>query len=324
MTSRPRPAAAGDGARPARRGESQRSALDLVIVTGPHRSGTTFLGSVLAAADRTATVGVEPLNVTWGMRGVDEWYPEIRPGDHIDALMQRLRTGRRVGWNTPGDGGLDRVRAARRGWARNRRLATALKQDLVVVLKDPFLSLSLEYAVGSTSRPVTVAIRHPGAWSTSLQRVGWHPGGLLDTARDRPQLAPVAEAMGMPARNWGDASLLEASAWAWTLLVGAILRQTEALGRSVVVLPLERFEREPVETGLSLIREVGLEPGPDTRASIEALTLGTTTIPADTTTHVLQRDTRASLGAWRTVVSREERDAIWRIAGPVASRFYEP
>lgn len=303
--------------------EQRNGVLDLAIVTGPHRSGTTFLASVLAAADRTVLVGVEPLNVTWGLRGIDQWYPEIRTGDPVDALVQRLRAGRRVGWKAPGDRLPDRLRAARRGRDRNRRLARALRHGTTVVLKDPFLSLSLEYATGLTSRPVIAALRHPAAWSMSLQRVRWHPGGLLASVADRPQLVPVAEALGLPDADWHAVPMFEASAWAWALLVGAIVRQAESLGDDVVVLPLERFEDDPVETGMALIRSLGLEPGSDTRDSIASLTLATTAIPSDTTTHVLQRDTRASLGAWRTALPGDVQDAVWRIAEPIAAQFYE-
>lgn len=298
--------------------------LDLAIVTGPHRSGTTFLGAILAAAERTVSLGVEPLNVTWGLRGVDEWYPEIVAGDRTDRMVRRLCHGERVRWRTPGDRPIDRLGAYRRGRARNRRLATARRKGDVVVLKDPFLSLSLEYAAGLTSRPVVAAVRHPAAWSLSLQRVAWHPGELLSSVPSKRTLRPVAERVGLPERDWHEAPLFEAAAWTWTLLVGAVLDQSDALGGAIEVLPLERFEEEPVEAAHSLIGDLGLEWGPTTQSAIEELTLGATTIPSDSTTHVLQRDTRASLGAWRSVIASGDRSMIWRIAAPVASRFYEP
>ena len=303
--------------------ESRRT-LDLAIVTGPHRSGTTFLASVLSAAERTVALGVEPLNVTWGMRGVSEWYPEVRAGDDVDRLLQRLSTGERVAWNNPSRRPRERLSTHRRARARNRRISTALHEDQVVIMKDPFLSLSLDYATSLTSRPIVVTVRHPAAWSLSLRRVAWHPGELLESIPRRRRLSEVAHRLGLPDREWRRAPLFEAAAWTWTLLVAAAQQQADQLGDRVLFMPLERFEGEPVQTGLSLIDEVGLRAAADSRAAIELLTLGTTTTPTDSTTHVLQRDTTASLGAWRSVITPEDREIIWEIAAPVASPYYEP
>ena len=303
--------------------ESSRP-LDLAIVTGPHRSGTTFLASVLSAAERTVALGVEPLNVTWGMRGVSEWYPEVRPGDDVDRLMQQLRTGERVVWNNPSRRPRERLSTHRRSRARNRRIATARDEDQVVIMKDPFLSLSLEYATSLTSRPIVVTVRHPAAWSLSLRRVAWHPGELLESIPQRRRLSDVAHRLGLPDREWRQAPLFEAAAWTWALLVAAAQQQADQLGDRVLFMPLERFETDPVETALSLIDEVGLRAAVGSRAAIEQLTLGTTATPTDATTHVLQRDTSASLGAWRSIITPEDREIIWAIAAPVASPYYEP
>ena len=45
-----------------------------VLVTGIHRSGTTFVGEVLAKSDGLFYFH-ETLNRNWGLEGVEHWFP---------------------------------------------------------------------------------------------------------------------------------------------------------------------------------------------------------------------------------------------------------
>lgn len=296
--------------------------IDLVVVTGLHRSGTTFLASILDAAADTEALGVEPLNVTWGLRLAAEWYPKIVPGDVIDVRLQRVRRGIPVGWKVVGDDPLERIRSWRRGQRRNLRVFRARRNDLTLIVKDPFLSLSLPYAATLTSRPVVISMRHPAAWAMSLQRVDWHPAKLLADLRARDDLTGLFDDLEVPDRRWADVPVLEAGAWTWLVLTAAIERQRETMASPTVLLPLEEFATDPLERGLGLIDDVGLRTDDETASAIAGLTLGSTVVPETSTTHVLQRDTKASVSAWRERLSSDEQQLVWNICAPVASRYY--
>src|SRR5690606_32967467 len=68
----------------------------VVVVTGPHRSGTTIMGRLLLHASRTFLVH-EPFNVDWGLDGGDHRYPYLARTDVDDrralALRRYLTTG---------------------------------------------------------------------------------------------------------------------------------------------------------------------------------------------------------------------------------------
>lgn len=302
---------------------SGRGTADLVVVTGPHRSGTTFVGTVLAAAPRADLLGIEPLNPDWGLRSARQWYA---PTGTVARDLRRLRRGLPARWSRAHHDRFGTAKSTVRGAQHNLRFAAAAATGRTLVVKDPFLSLSLRWAATElTRRPVLVTVRHPSAWTLSIRRMDWHPGTLLDELRTRSELCPVLTTTGLPERRWADVPLLEASAWAWTVLVAAIVDQTERLSPGqVLISPLERLREDPVAGAMQLLRHVGLDADDGTRDRILALTAGEEVFPSSGDQHVLQRDTRRSLDAWRERLTAEEQRTVWSICESVAQRWYQP
>jgi hypothetical protein len=301
-----------------------RDALDLAVVTGLHRSGTTFLGSVLAAAPGARLLGREPLNPQWGVAGVTRWYQRLEEPtrgepetDPVEHQLARLRRAQRVRWVHPGGGGRRLLTSA---WHQATVTAVRVRSQVLVV-KDPFLSLSLRYVTRRlTDRPVVVAMRHPAAWAMSLARVGWHPGWLLADLLARPELAEATG--GVPRRDWPAAPLVEAAGWTWAVLAYALQEQCRDLSAgTVVVLPLESMRTDPVACCLRLVEQVGLPVSAATEARIHDLTEGSDVVPTTTIQHVLSRDTRLSVDAWRSRMAPEDQHVIWSIAGSTAAQY---
>lgn len=200
----------------------------------------------------------------------------------------------------------------------------AVRKGRTVVIKDPFLSLSLEFAATElTSRTIVVVVKHPVAWCMSICRMGWHPGTVLNELLSRETFAADASALGVPGRDWSTSPILEASSWTWSLLMSRVYAQLDALpAGSAVLVPLERFGTDPLATAFSLVEAVGLARAPDTEKRIRDLTEATTVVPQNGQAHVLARDTRASTEAWRTAMPESEQRLIWDICGNVAGRDY--
>jgi len=55
-----------------------------VLVTGSMRSGTTFVGNVLAASDRLFYLH-EPLNPVWGIASNNRWFLYVRDANDEEA-----------------------------------------------------------------------------------------------------------------------------------------------------------------------------------------------------------------------------------------------
>jgi hypothetical protein len=299
--------------------------VDLAVVTGLHRSGTTLLGTVLASASGARLLEREPLNPVWGLAGAQQWYHQL---DETCAAspawlsdVHALRAGRPVRWRHPG-GPLHRAAVTARCQATVWR--TWVAGDVLVV-KDPFLSLSLPQAVALTRRPVVVTLRHPCGWALSLQRMQWHPGSLLDDLVARPALQPVGVDIGVPVRRWTEADPLLAAAWTWRLLTTAVLRQVALLPPDAVhVMPLENLRDDPVARCLDLLRVVGLAEAPTTRTTLEALTRSEAVSVPDQRQHLLRRDAAASVEAWRDRMDGADKALVWNVCAPTAAAFYAP
>lgn len=147
-----------------------------ILVTGSHRSGTTWIGKMIAAAP---TVGYihEPFNTHHNAgrcnanfryryeyitnENRDLYYEPIRKTlDFEYDLVSGMKSSR-----SPKEAGL-KIRE----WSQfllNRVLG---KRPLV---KDPFAFFSSEWLAATFSMKPVVCIRHPAAFVSSLKRLGW-------------------------------------------------------------------------------------------------------------------------------------------------------
>ena len=147
-----------------------------ILVTGAHRTGTTWVGKMLAASGESAYIS-EPLNI-WHRPGVysiptTRWYTYIcteNEGQYLDGfrqtfgfryhLLAEIRSLRsrkdlmRMGRD---------VSVFMQGWLRSQRL----------LLKDPFAVFSAPWFRERLGCQVAITIRHPAAFVSSLKRLGW-------------------------------------------------------------------------------------------------------------------------------------------------------
>jgi hypothetical protein len=147
-----------------------------ILVTGSHRSGSTWVGKVLAYAPGTAYIH-EPFNVESMPLGVatpfPNWFQYIdndNAGDQAsylnDVINFRYPLIRALGGcRSPRD-------AARAIRDDARALVHRIKGDRAIV-KDPIMVFSAEWAAKEFDMDVLVMIRHPAAFCSSLKQKNW-------------------------------------------------------------------------------------------------------------------------------------------------------
>jgi hypothetical protein len=144
-----------------------------ILVTGAPRSGTTWVGRMLASHARVAYVA-EPFNPDQ-LAGV--------PADHFFHHVTDRDAGRFVAYLER----LLRFRAVplphrRRGlWHRATRAAVRALRLLRYrlgayrpLMKDPIAFFSAEWLARTFGMDVVVLVRHPAALAGSLKRLDWH------------------------------------------------------------------------------------------------------------------------------------------------------
>lgn len=149
-----------------------------ILVTGAHRSGTTWVGRMVALSKEVGYIH-EPFNVEYGWQAgfsVSRWFMHLdKTSDSVygDAYRRLLRHDSKLLPKLARVRSLGGLVHIMRGTQRSRRYARENRRALV---KDPLALLSAEWLAKLFDMKVVVMIRHPAAFVGSLKKAQWrHP-----------------------------------------------------------------------------------------------------------------------------------------------------
>ena len=156
-----------------------------ILVTGTHRSGTTWVGKMLSL-HRSVHYIHEPFapmyERAWLLDRPTIPYIYVPP-DSYEAYQAGLN---RILSLTPDWVGIGRRAHGVRNWVRLAQEAystsRARRMGSRPLVKDPFLLLSVEWFARQSSASPIILVRHPAAFAGSIKRLGWRldPGALLN------------------------------------------------------------------------------------------------------------------------------------------------
>ena len=294
-----------------------------ILVTGAHRSGTTWVGRMLALAPGVQYVH-EPFNprTAAGLSPArfDRYFTVVtsenearyRPG-----LEQTIRFRYGLGVQLRSLRGVADVARTGRDLFRVQGARLTGKRPLV---KDPIALLSAEWLAEAFGMNVVVLIRHPAAFAASLKRLGWkhsfatfiQDGRVPEVVR--PYEAEIREQAERPGEILAQAALL------WRLLYNAVdgyrdrhpdwtfLRHEDAS-----LDPVRTFEQLYERLGLALTEagraEIARSSDPDNPAALQ-------------TPHSVALASAASLGRWREDLTAQEVETLRERTRDVWPRFY--
>jgi hypothetical protein len=300
-----------------------------VLVTGAPRSGSTWVGNVLALAPGTGYVH-EPFN-RHCPRGVCRagltsfaYITEENEAPYLaplgDTLAWRYSTAAELrGLRTPR--GVVRL-------ARDFAYFEAMRQRQArVILKDPLALFSADWIARRFAARVVVIIRHPAAFVASMRAARWRISFHSFSRQPRlieDRLAPYADAIAAALATPPDAIAT------YTLLWMLLHHQIDLLREEHpdwIFVRHEDLSREPATEFRVLFDKLGLEFSDGVRASLERFTtdqspLGKLTLFGNK--RRTMRDSRDSMHAFRRRLSAAEIERIRRIAEPLWPRFYGP
>ena len=295
-----------------------------ILVTGAHRTGTTWVGRLLAVQPSVAYIS-EPLNVLHRpgvfRAKVANWYTYICEENesdyapafrelisyryHLLAEVSSLRTLHDVG---------------RMGRDVGVFLAGRLRRS-IPLLKDPFAVFSLGWFARSLECRVVVTVRHPAAFASGLKRLSWpfdFENLLSQPLLMRDHLEHFRDAMRSsdPHDVVGQAGLL------WSMIYGALL-QVRSSVPGIQVVRHEDLALRPVEGFRGLYRQLQLEFSPRVeRAILESSSARNPVELSRESTHAVKMDSKASLQNWKRRLSPEEVTRVRRLTEGVVGSFY--
>ena len=335
-------------------GESRR--LAPILVTGAHRTGTTWVGKMLAASGETAYIS-EPLNV-WRRPGVlrvpvRHWYTYICPENealfyagfqetfgfqyHLLAEIRSLRSRK------------DLMRMGR-DWSIFLRGRFSHQRPL---LKDPFAVFSIPWFIRRFGCQVVVTVRHPAAFASSLKRLNWSFDfrDLLDQpllVQDllnpyQAELEAMCDNSECPTEGWG----VEGSAWnshsapnsrsapnscsadiirqaslLWSIIYQAVARYQKQFPQ-IIVVRHEDLSLDPVDGFQALYDSIDLNF--NNRARKKILNSSSSENPHELdrkAVHSVRLNSRANLHNWKRRLEVDEIRCIRDLTENVTAEFY--
>jgi hypothetical protein len=298
--------------------------LTPILVTGTHRSGTTWVGKMLAADACTAYIS-EPLNVLHRpgvfRSKVNYWYQYIseeNENEYLPAFQELLEFDYHV-WNEI------RSLRSRKDFLRMGRdfliFYNGLMRGQRALLKDPFAVFSTPWFAKRLNCKVVITVRHPAAFASSLKRLNW-PFDFQDLLHQpllmRDHLEPYREEIQALRANdvIGQAALL------WKLIYHAV-HTTRELHSNFLIVRHEDLSRDPLPGYRAMYDALGLEFTPRVEKTI--LTSSNSENPRELSrkkVHGIKLDSRANVDNWKKRLTAEEIERVRQTTEDISRLYY--
>lgn len=294
-----------------------------ILVTGAHRTGTTWAGKVLCTPTSISYIG-EPLHVnhSWGVLAApsEHWYTYICSENdaryrkaYQDTINFRFRLLPAVShmrtWK-------DAVKIGRDGL--HFFLSGITNQQPLI--KDPFAVLSVPWFRETFGTRVVIMVRHPLGFVSSLKRLGWSFDfqNLLDQPLlMRDHLEPYRDQMVAIIDRGQD--VIDQGILLWKIIYSVVntYRQRDP---DLLIVRHEDMSLEPILGFQSLFDELDLDFSGKVKENIIRMTRAENPaqLPAGDE-HAVQLDSRKSVASWKNRLAPSEVD---RILGGMKGEFF--
>jgi Sulfotransferase domain len=295
-----------------------------ILVTGAHRSGTTWVGRMLSADRSTAYIS-EPLNVLH-RRGVyaadvNHWYQYITEENEKKYLpaFRELFNFRYHLFTEFGS-----LRSRKDFMRMGRDLSIFIKGKLQgqrVLLKDPFAVFSTPWFAQKLNCQVVITIRHPGGFASSLKRLNW-PFDFRHLL-DQPMLMrDYLEIDRVDMEKMQADDIVGQSALLWRMIYRSV-HTTRELFPDFKIVRHEDLSLDPVAGYKSLYESLGLTF--DEKVHDTILNSSSSENPTELSkkkVHSVKLDSRANMDNWKKRLTPEEITRIRKLTEDVSPLFY--
>jgi glycosyltransferase involved in cell wall biosynthesis len=297
-----------------------------ILVTGPHRSGTTWVGRMLSVNGDVAYVS-EPLNV-WHRPGVfdakvDHWYTYVcrdNEKEYLNSFKQTLKLNYHF-WKE------FRSLRSLKDVLRMIRDLTIFSFGRIghrrVLLKDPFAVFSTPWFADRLNCDVVIVLRHPAAFVSSLKRLDW-PFDFKDLLAQpllmRDWLEPFRKEMEEVVKNPGD--VIGQGSLLWRFICYATQKTKESHPNFHVVRH-EDLSLQPIKGFEKLYSRLELPYNSRVKTGILRATSSDNPqeISLDSI-YATKLDSVANLENWKQRLTKEEIDRIRLLTEDVARIYY--
>ena len=295
-----------------------------ILVTGAHRSGTTWVGKMLAADPQIAYIS-EPLNVLHRpgvLRArVTKWYQYICDDnqDQFIPAFKELLDFRYHLWSE-----IRSLRSLKDFLRMGRDFAifyNGMMRGQRMLLKDPFAVFSTSWFAKKLNFKVVVTVRHPAGFASSLKRLGWN-FDFNDLLNQPLLMRDHLEPYRVQMRSIQADDIIGQAALLWAMIYRTV-QKTRTLNPDFIVIRHEDISSEPVPGYRNLYSSLGL----DYSARVERMILNSSSsenpveLPKNRV-HAVKLDSRANMDNWKKRLTVDEINRIRKLTEETAELFY--
>jgi hypothetical protein len=295
-----------------------------ILVTGAHRSGTTWVGEMLCLSPRVGML-LEPFNpitppgISSGP--FDRFFlyvTEENEGPFVEPLERTLEFRYQLRRQIP------KIRSAH-SLGRTAQDFSAFTLNRLrrarPLFKDPIAVFSSEWIVSRFDAQPVVLVRHPAAFASSLKRLGWTH--KFEHFLDQPLL--LRDHLGRfedEIRDFAERprEIVDQAILLWRLIYSTVATFRER-HPDWIFLGHEEASLDPMGTFEHLFGVLGVELDDRIRKAIaDSSAAGNPTELRHR--HDVRLDSRASVDSWKRKLSAEEIERIRAGVADVAPAFY--
>lgn len=287
-----------------------------ILVTGIHKSGTTWVGKILTSSRKVGYV-YEPFNNgTVNKSPVEYWYEYVGDGvKKLPAFERYLDSHLTFSFRRLLPDLLRQIHSFREFLRILRSKGNLLlnKQQLV---KDPIAVLSAEWLASRFDMDVVVLIRHPAGFVASAKTRNYQfPFGHLLKQKELMEkyLSPYEEEINEFARNKKDAVTQAAMLWK---LIYHVVHEYQDKYPNWIFLRNEDLALDPEGKFEELFDRLGIPMTTSIKKTIYDHS------HSSKSTHT-RRDSKQQVKSWKKVLTAEEIIQLKAAVSEVSSHFYE-
>ncbi len=297
-----------------------------ILVTGTHRSGTTWTGTILSLSGEALPIH-EPFNPAYPRSWLAE--PPRRWFEYVDEPATEAWTQQMLqvlALRPPVAALIRRERSPRHAL---RVLQEAIdaergrRRGLRPLLKDPIAFFSAEWLATSFGSEVVVLVRHPAAFAGSLKRLGWSFDFRNLTSQTRLMDGPLAghaDEVRTAAREERDIIGVAITLWR---VVNSVALDYKAKHPTWIVRRYEDLAMDPMGAFERLYAALGLEWSPSVESGVRRHSADrNVTDVALTDKGGVIRNSRVTMWTWAGRLTPEEIARVRSGTEEIAAEFY--
>jgi hypothetical protein len=296
-----------------------------ILVTGSHRSGTTWVGKMLAASPSVGYIH-EPFNLTHrpGICAAKfpYWFTYVtkeNEAPYYVPLKKTLDFRFNLGAELPA---IQSFRQMGRMLKNYKNFSLYRYRNAIPLMKDPIALFSSDWLAQTFNMNVIVLIRHPAAFTSSLRRLNW-PHNFSHFLNQpflmRDYLAPFEAEIHAFAETEHD--ILEQGILLWRIIHYVILQYQEQ-HKDWIFLRHEDISTDPLQHFEYLYKRMNLTMTDKEKKVIDAFSNEDNPTEATKGHKLEKRNSKSNIKSWQKKFSEEELTNLRTQVEEISHHFY--